>query len=431
LYESAEGGAGVLRQLVDDPRAFSRVAREALQLCHFDPDTGADQRRAPSSREDCEAACYDCLMSYSNQREHDLLDRQKIRELLLENAFEIYSRDFAATPHPLVRNYRSAPELVRIQQVIAQSIESGTAPAAAARIHATPGTCFVAEFRTPEQEAEYVSDLIANGISQDGLKPREFCVLSRQQTGQMVAILQQTLREKSVPLRDESELQDLLAEPVTQIVLAVLRIVTRARDPEAWEFLNSELAFLLGLDHTDDSRELSAEVKSILTAVRAGLHDANLSRESIPALIVRHVGEPRFRASYRQYTNTKFFTDQVSKCGKALAAVNARDLQGAVDEFRGVDIVPAMTVHKSKGLEFHTVVFLGLEDSQLWNFARQSDEEKRGFFVAFSRAITRVIFTFSDVRDGRFGRRSQSRSEIRDLYTLLQAAGVETRNLRR
>jgi ATP-dependent helicase YprA (DUF1998 family)/very-short-patch-repair endonuclease len=86
LYESSEGGAGVLRQLVDDPGAFSRVAREALQLCHFDPDTGADRRRAPSSREDCEAACYDCLMSYSNQREHDLLDRQKIRELLLELA---------------------------------------------------------------------------------------------------------------------------------------------------------------------------------------------------------------------------------------------------------------------------------------------------------------------------------------------------------
>ena len=99
LYESSEGGAGVLRQLVDDPGAFSRVAREALQLCHFDPDTGADQRRAPSSREDCEAACYDCLMSYSNQREHDLLDRQKIRELLLELA----SAQVVAAPAELPR----------------------------------------------------------------------------------------------------------------------------------------------------------------------------------------------------------------------------------------------------------------------------------------------------------------------------------------
>src|SRR5690606_4733947 len=55
---------------------------EALRICHFDPDTGEDLRRAPRSREDCEAACYDCLLSYSNQREHPLLDRQRIRTLL-------------------------------------------------------------------------------------------------------------------------------------------------------------------------------------------------------------------------------------------------------------------------------------------------------------------------------------------------------------
>ncbi len=84
LYESAEGGAGVLRRLVEDPQAWAQVAAEALRICHFDPATGEDRRRAPHSREDCEAACYDCLMSYYNQREHRLLDRQKIRDVLLE-----------------------------------------------------------------------------------------------------------------------------------------------------------------------------------------------------------------------------------------------------------------------------------------------------------------------------------------------------------
>lgn len=84
IYESSEGGAGVLRRLVDDPRAFGEVARKALEACHFDPATGQDLRHSPRAKEDCEAACYDCLMSYSNQRDHRLLDRQLIKETLLQ-----------------------------------------------------------------------------------------------------------------------------------------------------------------------------------------------------------------------------------------------------------------------------------------------------------------------------------------------------------
>jgi very-short-patch-repair endonuclease len=84
FYEAAEGGAGVLRQLVDDPTALAQVAREALALCHFDPDTGQDRRRAPGANEECEAACYDCLMSYGNQPDHKLLDRHLVRDLLLQ-----------------------------------------------------------------------------------------------------------------------------------------------------------------------------------------------------------------------------------------------------------------------------------------------------------------------------------------------------------
>jgi len=84
FYESAEGGAGVLRRLVDDPNAFARVASQALQLCHFDPQTGEDLRHAPNAKEDCEAACYDCLMSYFNQMDHRFLDRQTIKEFLMQ-----------------------------------------------------------------------------------------------------------------------------------------------------------------------------------------------------------------------------------------------------------------------------------------------------------------------------------------------------------
>lgn len=96
FYESAEGGAGVLRRLLDDPTAIADVAREALRICHFDPDTGDDRQRAEGATEDCEAACYDCLMSYENQREHELLDRHPIRSILLD----LTAASVTASPSP-------------------------------------------------------------------------------------------------------------------------------------------------------------------------------------------------------------------------------------------------------------------------------------------------------------------------------------------
>ncbi|MBC7348143.1 MAG: DUF1998 domain-containing protein, partial [Clostridia bacterium] len=72
-WEAAEGGVGVLRQLVQDPAALARVAKAALERCHF---------TAPQAEEDCARACYRCLLSYSNQPDHRLLDRRLVREAL-------------------------------------------------------------------------------------------------------------------------------------------------------------------------------------------------------------------------------------------------------------------------------------------------------------------------------------------------------------
>src|SRR5205807_4606367 len=51
-----------------------------------DAATGEDRRRAELAREDCEAACYDCLMSYGNQGDHGILDRAGIKPILLQLA---------------------------------------------------------------------------------------------------------------------------------------------------------------------------------------------------------------------------------------------------------------------------------------------------------------------------------------------------------
>jgi len=68
---------------LSDPDAFANVCKKALEICHFDPDTGDDLRKAKHAKDECESACYDCLMSYYNQMDHQLLDRQSIHKLLI------------------------------------------------------------------------------------------------------------------------------------------------------------------------------------------------------------------------------------------------------------------------------------------------------------------------------------------------------------
>jgi Lhr-like helicase len=82
FYESAEGGAGVLRRLASEPDQVDLVAREALEILHFDLD-GQDTGHAPGASERCEHACYDCLLSYANQPDHSILDRHGVLPYLL------------------------------------------------------------------------------------------------------------------------------------------------------------------------------------------------------------------------------------------------------------------------------------------------------------------------------------------------------------
>jgi ATP-dependent helicase YprA (DUF1998 family) len=81
FWEAAEGGAGVLRRLVEEPDALARVASAALEICHFDPESGDEQQ---ADNHDCVRACYRCLLTYSNQPFHALINRRAIQALLLE-----------------------------------------------------------------------------------------------------------------------------------------------------------------------------------------------------------------------------------------------------------------------------------------------------------------------------------------------------------
>ncbi|QUW01731.1 DEAD/DEAH box helicase [Chloracidobacterium sp. MS 40/45] len=82
LYETAEGGAGVLRRFVEEATTLAEVARAALGICHFE--LREDELR--DARPDCRAACYECLLSFANQHEALGLNRHHIGGFLSDLA---------------------------------------------------------------------------------------------------------------------------------------------------------------------------------------------------------------------------------------------------------------------------------------------------------------------------------------------------------
>jgi superfamily I DNA/RNA helicase len=75
-----------------------------------------------------------------------------------------------------------------------------------------------------------------------------------------------------------------------------------------------------------------------------------------------------------------------------------------------------MTIHKSKGLEYHTVIFVGLHQNAFWGYRNNQEEETNAFFVALSRARERVYFTRS--------KQSGDTRQIQGLIDLLAGANV-------
>ncbi|MCO5206229.1 MAG: DEAD/DEAH box helicase [Anaerolineae bacterium] len=106
FWESAEGGLGVLKHIATKSDGIRAVARTALKILHFDPDTGKDLRPGEDEQSGCARACYECLLSYYNQRDHIRLNRHLVRDYLrqlMSATVEVGSgeRDYEAQYHAL------------------------------------------------------------------------------------------------------------------------------------------------------------------------------------------------------------------------------------------------------------------------------------------------------------------------------------------
>jgi superfamily I DNA/RNA helicase len=352
----------------------------------------------------------------------------------LGGVFELFRDEFGATVHRLRRNYRAAPELVRIVGVITQAIDADAAtPIPVNDVADGAGECRVLLFRNDDDEAAYLAEAVGQW-TEDTLRPRDICILTRNRPADYTQRLRAALAARGIEGRVESELQDVLAEPVTSLLIAMMRLAVGGAFPESRTRLLEFLEESANDASVASARRIERTLWSFVEVIRERIARPEHGEAEVARLLqdmVEFLGQVRLAATHPQYRQGDLLAVTVGIVAKTLSAyLSVRDWPDAVDALEGATSVPIMTMHKSKGLEYHTVVFVGLEDDALWGFARAQEEETRGFFVALSRAKMRMIFTFCARRErpGR-GAEAQTRRTIGRLYDLLQQAGIETEQL--
>lgn len=337
----------------------------------------------------------------------------------MPDAFKSFATDFGSMQETLISNWRSHPELVEIQHAIAISLEAGSAKPDAKRVKDVNGdVCAIWAYDDRASECEGVASWISAAIDSGEMTPEDCAVLVRFKPDVLEGELGPALASHGVRLRNIARnpeganiaIQDVLTEDISQCTMALIRLGAFQKAPDDWHAVIERLSLIWGLapDNEADNEILQNQVGAKIMDLRTFMATTVPSNDSCAALvqsILEFVGEAELRAAVPAYRRDKDYL----RARTGLTCLLKESAEGETDwamvarNFDGVGQVPLMSIHKSKGLEFHTVIFFGLDSGTWWTFKPQDSEEMRAFFVAFTRAMQRVYFTSCRVRGNRLG----------------------------
>jgi superfamily I DNA/RNA helicase len=189
--------------------------------------------------------------------------------MAMDDPFSAFEVDFGAHRTPLFNNYRSSPDLVRIQHVLAQALDNrAVVPVSKTETTIAGDSCSIWDFSTPQKEAERLASFIKTEMHTHGLRPRDFALLVRQKASGYAAVLEPIFRTAGLALRNEAGtvgkimLQDLLAEEVSKLLICVLRPAVTSRAGRYWCACQETLADLWGVAQEDESAlaKLSSDI---------------------------------------------------------------------------------------------------------------------------------------------------------------------------
>lgn len=335
----------------------------------------------------------------------------------MNDGFERLEHDFQTTESTLLSNWRSHAELVKIQHVIAQEINrNSAAPEAKATRKIAGDIAAIWHYSSERSECEGVAAWTARELADGITKPSDLAILVRMRANQVEAELAPAFAACGLEIRNVARnvgdiaIQDLLAEELTRGLLPLLRLGAEKRAPEDWQCAIEMQRGLRNIYEDDEIAEeaLSLELEEFVDEMRKHMHQTAptiAASDGTADRALTFLGEERLRQAVSSYKRGSDF-GRVWEGFKLLlqeSADGAETWTDALDRFVGMGQTPLMTVHKSKGLEFHTMIFFGLDSSSWWSLKPDCDEELKSFFVALTRAKQRAFFTSCRERGGAIG----------------------------
>lgn len=317
----------------------------------------------------------------------------------LEGVFGRFENDFTALHLNIYRNFRSQPQLLRLQNEIVKVLDPGSAMPPELLV-GEGGEVHVQSYLSCGDEALGLVGQIATWVNVEGIAPARIAVLVRNQPEAYTVRLRAVLESWGIGYRNESQLQDIASEPMALVVVDYLLCVYGAREPRAWTRLMRRLIpsedDADGALRTNWGRFIKEARKSAATDLACNRYD---QRWALLKDFLSMVGVSLLTGLSHDYESRDRLKEVIRDVKKYIDEALAKepDLLKALAQLSDDQSIRVLTVHKSKGLEFDTVVLLGVEDQAYWG--KDHQEVRCTFFVGVSRAERRLVVTTAKHRD--------------------------------
>lgn len=317
----------------------------------------------------------------------------------LEGIFSTFAADFNALPLNMYRNFRSKPRLLRMQNEIIRVLDPASMMPGE-QITGDEGEIFAWMFETSNEEAEYLANLIASWIQNEGIPHAEIAILVSKQPDLYVDLLMMELEKRGIPYRNEQQLQDLSVEPAARLIVDYLLSLYGSREPGAWLRLMDQL---IPFADEVEQADIRQDWQRFIKAERKQAEIMDLIDDRWPGAwsfvktFLNKVGISGLTALSPDYESTSRLAEVIRETKARIEELlNIEpNLINALARFSDDQSVRILTIHKSKGLEFDSVIILGVENETFWG---KEAEERCAFFVGVSRAKQRLVLTVCQTR---------------------------------